>query len=303
MGPDWTVNALFPLMVSRKDATYVSVPNLGTSFFTVFLNGTCLVSLTYAGIEIHDENQKLYKISKPRSIQAAWKDHQQQMEKFCAEGKATKDYLNVADYFSLVLRVDDYALHHRVKVSKAPGEETSIFTLLTSTIGAIIIFFGIFMSFFFALTFVDDVMSYIYPDCWVVKGLHSDSLLLHFLAIPGCMAIGWFFARLQNKPFLINGMGTQFYETEPVENAHKYISTKWLVCLGVPLIPVQSYLVTQEVIQFQKTATYTFQPVKALNWKQVKEICRKARVRYIIMASVIVLITIGLIAWPMAKCG
>jgi hypothetical protein len=261
------------------------------------------MSATHAGIEIYDDKKKLYKSAKPRSIQTAWADHKRQMEKFCAEGRAVKEYLNVADYFSYMSRVDDYALHQCVKVSKAPGEETSFFTLVTSSLGSVIIFFGIFMSFFFAMTFVDDVMSYIYPGCWVVKGLHSDSLLLHFLAILGCMAVAWFFARLQNKPTLVNGMGTQFYETEPVEAANKYISTKWLVCLGVPLMPVRSYLVTQELIQFQKTASYTFQPVKELNWKQVRETLRKSRVRHIIMLSIIVLITIGLIAWPMAKCG
>jgi hypothetical protein len=197
----------------------------------------------------------------------------------------------------------DYALHHRVKVSKAPGEEPSIIALITSTTTAIIIFLGIFMSFFFALTFVDDVMSYIYPGCWVVKGLHTDSLLLHFLEIPGCMAISWVLARLQRAPYIVNGMGTQFYEAERVENLHKYISTKWLVCLGVPLMPVRSYLVTREVIQFQEKDTYTFEPVKELNWKQVKETFHKARMRYVIMASVTALITIGLIAWPVAKCG
>lgn len=303
MGPDWTVNAFFPLLVSRRDFTYVYVSNLGTSFYTGFQDGTCLISCTYAGIEIQDDKQKLYKNAKPRSIQTAWNDHKRQMEKFCAEGRAVKEYLNIADYFSLMRRVGDYALHHRVKVSKGPGEETSFVTMITSNLGDVIIFFGIFMSFFFALTFVGNAMSYIYPGCWVVKGLHSDSLLLNFLAIPGCMAVAWFFAHFQNKPFLINGMGTRFYETEPVENTHKYISTKWLVCLGVPLMPVGSYLITQELIQFQTTAAYTFQPVKELNWNQVKETIRKARVRYIIMATAIGLLMIGLIAWPMAKCG
>ncbi len=82
---------LFHLVLVSKESTTYAIPfGLGVKFFTGFTDGTCVISATFESREIHDDNEKLYKSARPRSIAVAWTDHQNLVDKFCSEGKQRK---------------------------------------------------------------------------------------------------------------------------------------------------------------------------------------------------------------------
>ena len=75
-----------------------------------------MISANFESREIHDDSEKLYKSARPRSIEVAWTDHQNLVDKFRSEGKQRKHEVCFDDYLELVRREDSYMLR--------PGEET-----------------------------------------------------------------------------------------------------------------------------------------------------------------------------------
>jgi len=75
-----------------------------------------VISANFESREIHDDSEKLYKSARPRSIEVAWTDHQNLVDKFRSEGKQRKHEVCFDDYLELVRREDSYMLR--------PGEET-----------------------------------------------------------------------------------------------------------------------------------------------------------------------------------
>jgi hypothetical protein len=66
----------------------------------------------------------------------------------------------------------------------------------------------------------------------------SDGLLA-LAAFGGVLLLGWCAARLQRGTVAILGFGEHFYGRKPFDSG--YLTTKWLVCLGLPILPVRSY--------------------------------------------------------------
>jgi len=300
LGSRLSVISFHIVMISREYSTYAFVFNMGINFYTSFTDGTCLVSSNFMGIEINDDVQKLYKIATPRSIQTAWMDHLQLVNKFRSEGKQERDVIGFADYIELVKRVDEYTLKHRDRINSG-GSATgpSFITNTTSLSLSIIVSMGIIVGCVFTLTFLGNAVGSFYPACWFVRNLRTTPLLLNFLAIPACLGLSWFLARFPNYPFTIDGIGTRFYGNIPEANSQGYISTKWLVLPGIPLIPVRSYLVFDAPTSSWNRKFYTMQPLRKVNLAQVKETISKLKVRY----GVLVLILTGFTVWAIFECS
>ena len=85
-------------------------------------------------------------------------------------------------------------------------------------------------------------------------------------------------------PFTLNGTGTKYYGSRERDIGGTYVTTKWVVLLGVPLVPLSSWRVfPQDEGQFHDhrpllnaEASHTTQAFEAtrvpLNWKQVANI-------------------------------
>jgi hypothetical protein len=66
-----------PLLIAPRHATYGLVMGMGVKFYTVFTDGTVLISANFHSREIHDDRRKVYKHATPGSIHTAWQSHQQ----------------------------------------------------------------------------------------------------------------------------------------------------------------------------------------------------------------------------------
>ena len=298
MGPRLTVNGFYMALMSRKNGTYASVSKGGINFFTNFTDGTLCISTSYKGSEIHNDSYKLHRTASPRSIQATWKDHQAQVNKFLSEGKITKENIGMADFLSSVERLDDYMLGHLSEMSKSlekdnphhPGTITAIISTIVSI--------GILLACVFILMLIGNIILHIYPSCWMVRNLRNPSLLLDTLGIIGCMTTSWILARLQHNLLTVNGMGTHLYGNEPLADPHTYIFTKWLALPWIPLIPVRSYKVTIQGTDIVGKIMYRMEPLEKINWAQVKETAGKSKIPYLILIGLYFAFTL----WTVSQC-
>jgi hypothetical protein len=297
MGPNLTVNGFFILMISRKDSAYACVTKLGIKFYTDFTDGTCLNTATYKGIEYQDEAHKLYRMALSGPLSTVWAGHKQQVTKFESDGKRTCQDMSMANYFSIIIQLNNYMLKHRSKVLK-PTEKKSFLSETISTVISTIVSIGILLSIVFAFAFAGNVIRSVYPACWFVRNLGVMSLLLNFLSVPACLGVSWILARIQDALFTVNGMGTKLYDNEPVPNSGQFISTKWLTLPWIPLLPVRSYLVALESNDAFNQKTYHLQPLNKINWAQVKETIRASILGYGILGLLYVAFTV----WSIWEC-
>ena len=298
MGPRLTVNGFYMSLVSKRDRTYASVSKAGISFFTNFIDGTTCISTSYKGAEIHNDSHKLYRTASPRAIQATWKDHQGQVNKFLSEGKETKGNISMTDFLSAVKRLDDYMLGHVSEMSKSLEKDNPHYPGIITTIISTIVSMGILLACVFILMFIGNIISHVYPTCWIVRNLKNPSLPLDALGIVGCIATSWILARLQHNLLTVNGMGTQLYGNEPLADSQKCISTKWLVLPWIPLIPVRSYLVTIQGTDIVGKVMYRLEPLEKINWEQVKETASKSKIPYLVFIGLYIVFTL----WTVSQC-
>jgi hypothetical protein len=88
------------------------------------------------------------------------------------------------------------------------------------------------------------------------------------------------------------------YGNEPIPNSEQFISTKWLVLPGVPLLPVRSYRIIADGNGPLNQKTYKLQPLDEINWAQVKETIRKSWIGY----GILTLIYIAFTTWALFEC-
>lgn len=299
IGKNLSVKGYYPGLFSWEYSTYASVSQLGVNLYTSFTDGTHLISSNYAGIEILDDKQKLYKISRPRSIQTMWANHQQQVNEFHAEGKQTLERVDLAAYLALIKQVNDYMVKNPSKIGGASTSKPSFLVTLATSIISTIVSMGILLGCVALLMFLGNLVGSFYPACWFVRNLRVISLPLNFGAIFACLAVSWGLARIQNNLFTVNGIGVQLYGRDPAPNSQGYISTKWLVLPWIPLIPVRSYLVTGERTDaMSNEKIYILQPLKKMNWVQVRVTLRKSRVAY----GILLLGVIAFTLWSIFEC-
>ncbi len=258
------------VMASREEAAYAAPFGLGVKFYTSFTDGTCVISANFDTPIINDEKEKLYKSATRQTIASAWLKHKTWVDQLCQQGKQKVEHLSFAGFLQLTQREDDYLLRH--KNSLITGD---IFPSILSLIITISLFVAVALMFWFWPRIAHEI----YPACWFVRNVNSPSVFLIPLIILTCLAISWFLARAQEKPLTVDGIGTKFYGQR--SSFGGYISTKWLVVVFLPILPVKSYLVTEEFPGGPHNTNISMKPLEGLDWAQIKETAWKAKFGYL----------------------
>lgn len=138
----------------------------------------------------------------------------------------------------------------------------------------------------------------LYPTCWFVRNVNKPSIPLILLLIPACLALSWVLARAQDQPFTMDGIGTKLVGRYPSPDSQGYISTKWLVVVFLPLIPVRSYQILDEQSSGPFQIRYILRPLEKLHWEQIKGTLWKSLLGYIVF--VLLLASFGI--WAFREC-
>jgi hypothetical protein len=278
-----SVHLYHPVLASRKDAAYAFPFGMGVKFYTSFTDQTCIISANYQSNPIKDDARKLYKFARPCSIKEAWMQHKTWTEKLVSEGKQANDIFSFNDYVNLAKREDEQMLKPKLADTISSTVDFAI---------SIAIFMSIIFFFVFASLLFPAVIANIYPTCWYVRNSLEPSLLMNFLRIFALLFASWFLARVQRKASTIDGVGTKFFGRTSSADGPGYISTKWLVFIFLPIFPVRSFRIVETLPQA------TMEPLKSLNWEQVKETLWRSKIWY----GVILLIFIALDLWTVWRC-
>ena len=99
------------LMSSREYATYAGPFGLGVKFYTLFTDGTLLISANFDTPAIRDETAKFYKAARSESIASTWLNHKKRVESLVAEGKQSIEHLSFAGFCQLAAREDAYLMN------------------------------------------------------------------------------------------------------------------------------------------------------------------------------------------------
>jgi hypothetical protein len=274
---DLSVNLFFLVLVSREYDTYVSPFALGTKFYTSFTDGTCVITANFDSPKINDDGEKLYKFAQPCSISAAWKSHQSWVNKLTASGKQRNYHLAFDDFARLARREDSYML-------KPKSLTAAIFRDTRSTVLATIIFVALLVAITFLFLVLPSLVHILYPACWSVRNLGRPSLPQSFLITFACIITSWLLARVQNGMYTVNGAGTMLRGQTPLPTSRGYISTKWLVFMFLPLLPVRSYQVFGEYSDAPDKKYYDMQSLDHLHWAQIRETIWEFKWWYVLVA-------------------
>lgn len=93
-----------PLLFNRVDSTYALVFGLGVKFYSIFTDGTGVISANFASRPIQDMQWKLYKFPESRSMEACWQAHQQEIAGFIQMGRQVDDAIDFEKYVSISKR-------------------------------------------------------------------------------------------------------------------------------------------------------------------------------------------------------
>ena len=139
---------------------------------------------------------------------------------------------------------------------------------------------------------------YLYPACWFVRNMNKPTLVQNVLIVFVSILTSWLLAYVQKKPLIVEGAGTKFFGHSPSPDLRGYISTKWLVFVLIPIIPVRSYQIIEEYPGGQHNERLVMKPLEKLDWAQVRETMWKSKILYIISA----LVVFGLGVWSFWEC-
>lgn len=92
-------------------------------------------------------------------------------------------------------------------------------------------------------------------------------LVLYIAGIIVAILVSWLLASFDHNMMTINFCGTRLYGRMPSPTG--YISTKWLVMGGLPILPVQTYEVTAESPSSGLHTSYAMNPIEKLEMGQV----------------------------------
>jgi hypothetical protein len=98
--------------------------------------------------------------------------------------------------------------------------------------------------------------------------------------------------------YIVDGAGTMLRGQTPLPEARGYISTKWLVFMFLPILPVRSYRIDGEYSNSPDKKYYSMQPLDQLHWAQIKETIWEFRWWYLL--AVVLWIGVGL--WSLSQC-
>lgn len=277
------------LMASREYATYAGPFGLGVKFYTSFKDGTFIITANFESPAIADDREKLYKYAVSQTVVSAWLHHKQWVDKLCQDGKQKIDHLSFADFLQMAQREDNYLLKHK---------NTLIARDSFPSLPSWIISISLWAAFVLLFMFLPSLAHYLYPLCWFVRNMDKPTLIQNVLLLSACLTTSWILARKQTTPALIEGAGTKFYGQTPTPDAQAYISTKWLMFMMVPVIPVGSYLITEEHPGGHPDARYSMKLLDKLDWAQVRETLWKSK--FGILLLVIIMLSLGV--WSFREC-
>ena len=277
------------VMASGEYATYASPFGMGVKFYTGFTDGTCIISANFDTPTIHDDKEKLYKLAAPHTLLSTWLDHKKWVDKLCLTGKQKVEHLSFAGYLQLAQREDRYLLRWKNSVM-ASGLFSTILSGLVSV--------SLLVAYLMAFMLPPSLAHYLYPGCWFVRNMDKPTLSQNILVLLACLTISWLLARVQKTPLIVEGAGTKFFGLTPVLGTSEHISTKWLVFLMIPILPVGTYQLIEEYPGGQPNARVTPQLLEKFDWAQIKETMWKSKFGYLFL----VILTFGLGAWSFWEC-
>lgn len=95
-----------PLLFNRAESTVALVFGMGVKFYTLFTDGTGLISTSFPSRPIQDMQLKLYKFAGPRSLGECWQAHQAEMASFIQMGRQLDEALSFEKYVAISKRED-----------------------------------------------------------------------------------------------------------------------------------------------------------------------------------------------------
>lgn len=96
--------------------------------------------------------------------------------------------------------------------------------------------------------------------------LSGSEIVLYLAGILVTVLASWLLSSFDTNMATINFCGTKLYGRTLISSG--YVATKWLVMIGLPIIPVQSYEVVAEQRAGMGTA-YAMTPRDGLEWGQI----------------------------------
>lgn len=97
-------SAYFPLMISREHSSYGLVFGLGVKFYTLFQDGTGLITGTMIINDVADDQANVFRFAGPKNIIAAWRFHREKIMDFVKAGKAIENKLTYESFAAISSR-------------------------------------------------------------------------------------------------------------------------------------------------------------------------------------------------------
>jgi len=117
-------------------------------------------------------------------------------------------------------------------------------------------------------------------------GIKIFFLPINILVIVASLYISWLLASKSENMETINGIGARLVANHKMPG--KYIATKWLVLMYLPILPIKSYEVFGEQQgQYFKTY-YSMRPLNQLAEDEISETRKKFAFWYWLLASILI---------------
>ncbi|MCK6582116.1 MAG: hypothetical protein L6Q49_03350 [Anaerolineales bacterium] len=98
-----------PILAHRERGAYALVFGMGIKFYTLFTDGTGLISANFPSQPIQDMMLKIYKTAEPRSIEDCWQVHNVEVAGFQKMGREVDNLIRFESYLSISRREETTA--------------------------------------------------------------------------------------------------------------------------------------------------------------------------------------------------
>lgn len=98
-----------PILVHREQGAYALVFGLGVKLYTLFTDGTGLITANFPSQPIQDMQLKLYKFAEPRSIADCWQAHLTETASLQKMGRQVDERIDFENYVMISKREENAA--------------------------------------------------------------------------------------------------------------------------------------------------------------------------------------------------
>lgn len=98
-----------PILAHRERGAYALVFGMGVKFYTLFTDGTGLISANFPSQPVQDMIRKIYKSAEPRGIEECWQAHNLEVVNFQRMGRVVDNLIRFESYISISRREDTTA--------------------------------------------------------------------------------------------------------------------------------------------------------------------------------------------------